>query len=95
MLGVGQPWEPDPWEYDEDESSVLVAATQHMDELVTEELQSKEPLLRWSLPSVTRNFNRLGEMVFLSRRKSKPVGQSLFGSSWLLVGEICCRSKMR
>ena len=35
LLGLGQPWEPDPWEYDDkDKSSALVAASQHMDELV-------------------------------------------------------------
>jgi len=65
LLGIGQLWEPDPWEYDdEDENSTLVAASQHMDELVTEELQSKAPGLRLS---VMRNFKRLGKMVFLKQ----------------------------
>ena len=59
MLGLGQPWEPDPWEYDEDESSVLVAATQHMDELVTEELQSKEPSSRWSSPKCDEKLRQI------------------------------------
>ena len=28
LLGLGQPWEPDPWEYDDEaEESVLVAAS--------------------------------------------------------------------
>ena len=67
LLGVGQPWEPDPREYDdEDENSTLVAASLHTDELVAEELQSKEPSSRWSSPKM-RNFKRLGKMVFLKQ----------------------------
>jgi len=44
---------------DEDESSALVAASQHTDELVTEELQSKEPLSRWSSPKCDKKLQQL------------------------------------
>jgi len=60
LLSLGQPLEPDPREYDdEDESSTSAAASQHTDELVTEELQSKEPLLRWSLPKCDEELQQI------------------------------------
>ena len=44
LLGLGQPWEPDPWECDDEaEESVLIAASQHIDELVTKLHSKKEP----------------------------------------------------
>lgn len=42
LLGLGQPWEADPWECDDEaEEYVLVAVSQHINELVTK-LHSNE-----------------------------------------------------
>ena len=43
LLGLGQPWKPDAWEYgDEDEDSALVASSQVVDKLAMCSLEVKE-----------------------------------------------------
>ena len=65
LLGVGQPWEPDPREYDdEDENTTLVAASLHMDELVAKELQSKELSSRWSSPKCDEKLQKIRQDGF-------------------------------
>ena len=76
LLGLGQPWEPDPWECDDEaEESVLVAASQHIDKLVTKlhskeepqhinelvtKLQSKEESSsRWSSPKCDEKLKKI------------------------------------
>ena len=51
-MSLGQPWEPDPWESDDEaEESILAAVSQHVDELVPK-LQSSEEKSssKWSSP---------------------------------------------
>ena len=60
LLGLGQPWEPDPWEYDDEaEESVLVAASQHIDELVTKLHSKEESSSRWSSPKCDEKLKKI------------------------------------
>ena len=58
LAGLGQPWELYSWECDDDaEESVLVAASQHIDKLVTK-LHPKKSSSRWSSPSAIKNLRK-------------------------------------
>ena len=59
MLDLGQPWEPDPWECnDEAEERVLVAASQHIDELVTKLHSNEDSSSRWSSPKCDEKLKK-------------------------------------
>ena len=69
LLGLGQPWEPDPWEYvDEDDDNALLATSQGIDKLVnrtveakvlTEELDSKRQSSRWASPKCDKKLKKI------------------------------------
>ena len=60
LLGLGQPWEPDPWECDDEaEESILVAASQHIDELVTKLDSKEESSSRWSSPKCDEKLKKI------------------------------------
>ena len=85
LLDLGQPWEPDPWECnDETKESVLVAVSQHINGL-GKKMHSSLPVGALH-PSAMRNLTRLGKMEFPNRRKNRLIEQFLFGCSGLPTG---------
>ena len=60
LLGLGQLWEPDPWECDDEaEQSILVAASQHIDKLVTKLDSKEESSSRWSSPKCDEKLKKI------------------------------------
>ena len=59
LLGLGQPWEPDPWEGDDEaKERVLVAASQHINELVTKLHSNKDSSSRWFSPKCNEKLKK-------------------------------------
>ena len=87
LLGLGQPWEPDPWECDDEaEECVLVAASQHINELVTKLHSNEDSSSRWSLPKCDAKFKKIRQDGIPKQTQNRLIEQFPFECSGLPTG---------